>query len=85
MDIRTWLEDLDDDSLVRLGIDALVNFRVLSTADFLDDLVIILGPKSQQTWQTNVVKQLEKGRETLQACVFYSSFLSQLIKALTGT
>ena len=37
-----WLEDFDDDALVRLGVNAFVHFRVLSSSDLLDDFVVLL-------------------------------------------
>ena len=39
----TRLQDFDYNSLVRLGVDALVNFRVLASSDLFDNLVVILG------------------------------------------
>ena len=38
----TGLEDLDDDALVVLGVDPLVDLRVLAATNLLDDLVILL-------------------------------------------
>lgn len=37
-----WFENFDDDSLIVLSVDALVDFRVLSTTNLLDDLVVVL-------------------------------------------
>ena len=44
-DWLTWLEDFDNDSLIVLSVDAFIDFRVLSSTDFLDNLVVVLGPK----------------------------------------
>ena len=40
----TWLQNLDDDSLVVLRVDSLIHFRVLSTTNLLNDLEVVLGP-----------------------------------------
>lgn len=37
-----WLEDLDNNSLVVQSIDTFVHLRVLSTSNFLNDLVVLL-------------------------------------------
>ena len=39
------LEDLDHDAFVVRRVDSFVHFRVLASADLLDDLVVVLGPK----------------------------------------
>ena len=39
----TWLQDFDHNSLVRLGVNALVHFRVLASSDLLDNFVVVLG------------------------------------------
>ena len=43
-----WFQDLDDALLLRLCVDALKHFTVLASADFSDDLVIILAPAQGQ-------------------------------------
>ena len=40
--LLTWLQDLDDDTLVVLCVDSLVDLGVLSTTNLLDDLIVIL-------------------------------------------
>jgi hypothetical protein len=37
-----WLEDFDDDLLIICGVDSFIYFRILSSSDFLDDLVVLL-------------------------------------------
>lgn len=37
-----WLEHLDDHALIRQQVERLEDFRITSTANFTDDLVIIL-------------------------------------------
>ena len=45
--LLTWLEDLDDNSLVIESIDALVNFRVLASTNLLDNLIVVLCSKKR--------------------------------------
>ena len=40
----TGLEDFNDNALVGLRVDALIDFRVLASANLLDDFVVVLGP-----------------------------------------
>ena len=40
--LLNWLQNLNDDSLVVQGVDALIHFGVLSSSNLLDDLVIFL-------------------------------------------
>ncbi len=42
----TWFQDLNDNSLVGLRVDAFVNFGILASSDFLDNLVVILSSSS---------------------------------------
>lgn len=37
-----WLQDLDDNTLTSGSVDALIHFRILSSADLLNDLVVLL-------------------------------------------
>ena len=38
-----WLEDLDDDSFIVERINSLINLRVLSSSNLLDDFIVFLG------------------------------------------
>ena len=40
----TGLEDFNDNALVGLRVDALIDFRVLASANLLDDFIVVLGP-----------------------------------------
>lgn len=51
----TWFQDLDDNSLVGQRVDALVHLGVLSSANFLDDLVVVLG-------STCMIQRVSKGK-----------------------
>lgn len=45
----TWLEDFDHDALVVESVDSFVHLRVLASADFLDDFVVVLSSKRNTT------------------------------------
>ena len=44
--ILTWFENFDNDTLVVLGVYTFVNFRVLASANLLDDLIVLLRPNN---------------------------------------
>ena len=46
LSLLNWLQDLDDNSLIVGGVDTLIDLRVLSSSNLLDDLVVLLGSVS---------------------------------------
>jgi len=44
-----WLQDLNNNSFVVQGVDALIDFRVLSSSNLFDDFVVFLGSKKNET------------------------------------
>jgi hypothetical protein len=61
----TWLQDFNDNSLVRERVNSFVNLRVLSSTDLLDDLVVVLGSAQQYQSTTITVNLLEFDFEVL--------------------
>lgn len=44
----TWFQDLNDNSLVGLRVNAFVNFGILASSNLLDNLVVILSSSSAE-------------------------------------
>ena len=42
----TGLEDFNDNSLVGQRVDAFINFGILSSANLLDDFIVVLSPST---------------------------------------
>ena len=53
----TWFKDFDNDSLISLSVDALVNFRVLSSANLLDNLIVLLRSNSKKALRLTSAKR----------------------------
>ena len=53
----TWFENFYDDTLVVLGVDTFVNFRVLPSPNLLDNLIVFL--RSMKVIVTNYLPEFD--------------------------